>query len=84
MSEKFIKLTNSSQRLVAVNPRHVAMVMPVKIPADKNKSGINSTIIFSGMPVAMLDNAKVVRPEMVNVLESFDEIMNLIDAGDRS
>jgi hypothetical protein len=28
----------------------------------------------------MLDNAKVVRPEMVHVLESFDEIMNLIDA----
>ena len=78
---KFIKLTNSSQRLLAVNPDHIAMVMPVNIPDDKNTAGIKSTIIFSGMPVAMLDTQKVVRPEMINVLESFDEIMNLIDAG---
>jgi len=28
MSEKFIKLTNFSQRPLAVNPRHVAMVLP--------------------------------------------------------
>lgn len=78
---KFIKLTNSSQRPLAVNPRHIAMVMPVNIPDDKNTAGIKSTIIFSGMPVAMLDTAKVVRPEMINVLESYDEVMNLIDAG---
>jgi hypothetical protein len=56
------------------------MVLPVNMPEERNTSGIKSTIIFSGMPVAMLDTAKVVRPEMVNVLESYDEVMNLIDA----
>lgn len=56
------------------------MVLPVNIPDDKNKAGVKSTIIFSGMPVAMLESAKVVRPEMVNVLESYDDVMNLIDA----
>lgn len=50
------------------------MVLPA------NNGNIQATVVFHGMPVAMLDNAKVVRPEMVHVLESFDEIMNLIDA----
>ncbi len=79
MTEKFIKLTNSSQRPLAVNPRHVAMVLPINSGSDP-ASNPQATIIFSGMPVAMLDTAKVVRPEMVNVLESYDEVMNLIDA----
>lgn len=56
------------------------MVLPVNMPDERNAAGVKSTIIFSGMPVAMLDTAKVVRPEMVNVLESYDEVMNLIDA----
>jgi hypothetical protein len=76
---KFIKLTNSSQRPLAVNPDHIAMVMPVNAGSNP-ANGIQATIIFHGMPVAMLDTQKVVRPEMINVLESFDEIMNLIDA----
>ena len=80
---KFIKLTNSSQRPLAVNPDHIAMVMPVNA-GNNPANGIQATIIFHGMPVAMLDNAKVVRPEMIHVLESFDEIMNLIDAGGQS
>ena len=74
MRAKFIRLTNSSQRPLAINPDHIAMVMPA------NNGNIQATVVFHGMPVAMLDNAKVVRPEMVHVLESFDEIMNLIDA----
>ena len=80
---KFIKLTNSSQRPLAVNPDHIAMVMPVN-SGSAPASNPQATIIFHGMPVAMLDNAKVVRPEMIHVMESFDEIMNLIDAGGQS
>lgn len=78
MRAKFIRLTNSSQRPLAINPDHIAMVMPVNA-GNNPANGIQATIIFHGMPVAM-DSAKVVRPEMVHVLESFDEIMNLIDA----
>ena len=79
---KFIKLTNSSQRPLAVNPDHIAMVMPINTGGgNPPANGIQATVIFHGMPVAMLDTQKVVRPEMINVLESFDEIMHLLDAG---
>lgn len=80
MRAKFIRLTNSSQRPLAVNPDHIAMVLPVNSGSAPAASNPQATIIFHGMPVAMLDTQKVVRPEMVHVLESFDEIMNLIDA----
>ena len=58
------------------------MVMPVNIPDEQNKAGINSTIIFAGLPVSNptpQPENRAVRPEMVHVVESLQEIREMVE-----